>query len=147
VRSERISGDFPAITRYPAGAGLALKAPGHPVFRAALFSIVLTLVAGPNTGLLCQAWCHPHDASSAGCEHQDSATFPSVGGDDHCTAVAVGAVAFVREDDRAGSVPDTHNADIVPGLHLTSLPRVWGSGYESKAQLLPERPRVIALRI
>lgn len=119
------------------------------VFRAAVFSIVLTLVAGQNVGLLCQTWCHPHDTSSAGCQHQDPTTSPSVSRGDNCNTVAVGAVAFVREDaQRAGPASDVRNARIIPRFHLT-LPTTTdlGSGYTSGAPLLPERPLVIALRI
>ena len=65
-----------------------LRSGEHHVFRAALFSIVLTLAVGQNASLLCQVWCH--DATSAGCPHQDSTTSPSVSADDNCRSASSG---------------------------------------------------------
>jgi hypothetical protein len=123
------------------------------VFRAALFWIVLTLAVGQNASLLCKVWCH--DATSAGCPHQDSTTSPdstaspSVSADDNCESAFVGTAAFVREDARrTAAAPDAHNALVVPRFRLTPSPADLRSGFESGRRLpLEERPLVTTLRI
>jgi hypothetical protein len=117
------------------------------VFRAALFSIVLTLAFGPNASLLCQVWCP--DTTSARCPHQDSVTSPSVSAHDNCRSDAGGAVAFVREDARrTTAAPDAQNALAVPRFLLALSHTDLGSGFESgRRRLFEERPLVIALRI
>jgi hypothetical protein len=66
------------------------------VFRVALFSIVLTLIA-PQGPSLCKLWCQPSDAATIGCHHHDQA--PSVvQGDDSCGVSALDVPTFVRED-------------------------------------------------
>jgi hypothetical protein len=119
----------------------------HYVFRAALFSIVLTLAVGQNASLLCKVWCP--DTRSAGCPHQDSATPPSVSAHDNCRSDAGGAVAFVREDARrTTAAPDAQNALAVPRFLLALSHADLGSGSEFGWRLLlEERPLVIALRI
>ena len=118
------------------------------MFRATLFSIVLTLAVGQNAGLLCKVWCYPHDAT-AGCRQQEPTTSPSVSGDDYCNNVALGAMAFVREDARRTvSAPDVQNALGVPRFRFSPPPTDSRSDYEAGRQLLlEERPLVIALRI
>ena len=117
------------------------------MFRAALFSIVLTLALGPNPDLLCKVWCP--DATSAGCPHGGSTTSPSVSAEDSCSRVVVGAVGFVREDARRNAAaPDAHNALVVPRFRLAPSPTNLRSGFETgRRQLLEERPRILALRI
>jgi hypothetical protein len=123
------------------------------VFRAALFSVVLTLAVGQNASLLCKVWCH--DATSAGCPHQDSTTSQdstastSMSADGNCRSALVGAVAFVREDARrTAAAPDAHNAIVVPGFRLAPSPSDLRSSFESGRRLpLEEPPLVIALRI
>ena len=119
----------------------------HHVFRAALFSIVLTLTFGQNASLLCKVWCP--DTTSAGCPHQDSTTSPSVSARDDCRSDVGGAVAFVREDaQRTTAAPDAQNALAVPRFLLALSHTDLGSGFESGRRLLfEERPLVIALRI
>ena len=119
----------------------------YPVFRAALFSIVLTLAFGPNASLLCQVWCP--DTTSAGCPHQDSTTSPSVSADDNCSSVVAGAVGFVREDARrTAAAPDAQNALVVPRFRLAPSPTDLRSGFESGRRLpFEERPLNITLRI
>jgi len=130
-----------------AGAALALMGGEYPVFRAALFSIVLTLAFGQNASLLCQVWCP--DTTSAACPHQDSATSPSVSAPDNCKSDVGGAVAFVREDARRTTgAPDAQNALAVPRFLLALTHTDLGSGSEfGRRLLLEERPLVIALRI
>jgi hypothetical protein len=68
---------------------------------------------------------------------------------DNCNNVAVGAMAFVREDlRRTASAPDAQNALVVPRFGFAPPPTDSRSGYQSGRQLLlEERPLVIALRI
>ena len=130
-----------------AGAALALRGGEHPVFRAALFSIVLTLAAGQNAALLCEVWCQ--DATSAGCPHRGSTTSPSVSADDSCSRVVVEAVGFVREDARrTAAAPDAQNALALPRFRLVPSPTNLRSGFEAgRRLLLEERPLILALRI
>ena len=116
------------------------------MFRAALFSIVLTLAVGQNAGLLCKVWCP--DATSAECPHPDSTTSPSVRADGNCERAVAGAVAFVREDARRNAAaPDAQNALVVPRFRLTPSPTYVRPGFESGRRLLEERPLVLTLRI
>jgi hypothetical protein len=117
------------------------------VFRAALFSIVLTLAVGQNASLLCKVWCP--DTTSAGCPHQDSTTSPGVSAHDNCRSDVGVAVAFVREDARrTAAAPDAQNAVSVPRFLLALSHTDLGFGFESgRRLLLEERPLVIALRI
>ena len=118
----------------------------HHVFRAALFSIVLTLAVGQSAGLLCKVWCH--DGTSAGCARQDSTTSPSVNADDTCRSAVLGAVAVVREDARR-SAPDAQNALVVSRFRLASSTTARRPGFESgQRRPLEERPVIITtLRI
>ena len=122
----------------------------YHVFRAALFSIVLTLAVGQNASLLCEVWCH--DATSAGCPHQDSTMSPdstalrSVSADDNCRRAFVGAVAFDAR--RAAAAPDAQNALVVPRFRLAPSPTDVRSGSESGRRLpLEAQPLVTTLRI
>ena len=117
------------------------------MFRAALFSIVLTLAIGQNASLLCKVWCP--DTTSAGCPHQDSTTSPSASARDNCRSDIGGAVAFVREDARlSAGAQDAQNALAVPRFLLAPSHTDLGSGFESGRRLpLEERPLGIALRI
>ncbi len=130
-----------------AGAALALMGDEYPVFRAALFSIVLSLVLGQDASLLCQVWCP--DSASAACPHQDSATSPSVSAHDNCRRDAGGAVAFVREDPRrTTAAPDAQNALAVPRFLLAVSHTDLRPGFESgQRRPLEERPLVLTLRI
>ena len=150
ARRRRVAENVSIFRRSPpflAGAGLALRSGEYHVFRAALFWIVLTLAVGQNASLLCKVWCH--DATSAGCPHQDSTTSPSVSADDNCGSAFVGAVAFVREDARrTAAAPDAQNALVVPYFQLAPPPTDLRSGFESGRRLpLEERPLVTTLRI
>ena len=117
------------------------------MFRATLFSIVLTLAFGQNASLLCKVWCP--DPSSGQCPHQDSTTSPSVSAHDNCRSDVGEAVALVREDARrTAAAPDTQNALATPRFLLTLSLTDLGSGFESRQRLLLEqRPLVVALRI
>jgi hypothetical protein len=119
------------------------------VFRAALFSIVLTMAVGQDAALLCKAWCYQPESSAVGCQHHDAMTSQTVRADDNCRNLAVDAIAFVREYARRGAAaPDTQNALVIARFRFApSLPDS-RSGYESGAQSQFEaRPLVTALRI
>ena len=140
--------DFRPSTVFWAGAALAIKRGEYQVFRATLFSIVLTLAVGQNAALWCTVWCP--DATSTVCPHQESTTSPSVRTtDDTCANVAVGAVAFVREDGRrTAPAPDAQNALVVLRFQLVAPQTDLRHRHESgQRMLLEERPLVIALRI
>jgi len=116
------------------------------VFRATLFSIVLTLAVGQNAGLLCSVWCP--DTTAAECPHPDSTTSPSVSADGNCKRAGAGAVAFVREDARrTAAAPDAQDALVVRRFRLTPSPTDVRPGFESGRRLLEERPLVLTLRI
>jgi len=138
---------FPEVPPFLAGAALALTGGEHHVFRAALFSIVLTLAVGHNASLLCKVWCH--DGTSAGCPHHDSTTSPTVSADDNCRSAVLEAVAFIREDARrTAAAPDAQNALVVTRFRLAPSPTDLRSGFETGRRLpLEERPLVITLRI
>jgi hypothetical protein len=118
------------------------------VFRAVLFSIVLTLAIGQNAGLLCKVSCYAHDAAPAGCPHQHLTTSASVRGVHDCDNHAVGAIGVVREDAlRADSAPDAQNAIVVPRFLFSPPLTASRPGYETAQVLRQERPLLIALRI
>lgn len=75
------------------------------VFRAAVLSIVLTLAIGPGTNLLCSVWCHPENATSAACEHQNVTTSPRTTDENSCPTIQA-AAAFTRDEAKNGSSPN-----------------------------------------
>ena len=83
----------------------------HPVLRAILISIVLTLAVGPNATLLCRTWCGPQTVASGGCHH-DRATAPIISGDDSCDTVLLSAT-LLREGERRG-VPSLDGGHAIP---------------------------------
>jgi hypothetical protein len=116
------------------------------VFRAVLFSIVVSLAIGQNAALLCDAWCH--DTASARCPHEESTTSSSVKAGDRCQDAAAGMVAFVRED--APGVPaaaDAQNALGVPRFRPALPSADMPSGFAPGRRLLEERPLITSLRI
>jgi hypothetical protein len=126
---------------------LRLEVASINVFRASLFSIVLTLAIGQNAGLLCKVWCP--DATSTACPHQHSTTSPSVRADDTCNKVMVGAVTFVWEDGRrTAPAPNAQSAPVVLQFRFVTPPADPRPAYDSGRRVrLEERPLVIALRI
>jgi hypothetical protein len=119
------------------------------VFRAALFSIVLTMAVGQQATLLCKAWCYQPEASAVGCRHQDATTSPTVSVDDNCRSLALDAIAFVREDTRrSAAAPDTQNALVIPRFRFAPALPDSRFGCESGAQSQFEAPPLVtALRI
>jgi hypothetical protein len=135
--------------RIEPGPPLALCRVSIDVFRAAVLSIVLTLVVGPNASLLCAVWCHPEAATVAHCEHQNPSGSPSVAEKDSCPDIAAGATAFVREDVRRGvSASDGQHAVVVPPFRFVPPPNPSELGRELRQHApLEARPLVFALRI
>jgi hypothetical protein len=130
------------------GACLALWSVSTEVFRAAVVSIVLTLVAGPNASLLCVVWCHPQAATAGPCEHPTPTSTPSITSNDSCPDVTVASTAVVREDLRRGvSAPDPQAVDSAP-FQFAPPPRVRASADEAARLVrLDARPLVLALRV
>ena len=73
-----------------------------PMFRAVVFSIALTVAAGPSATLLCGTWCDRPAAAATGCRHEDPATSPTVAAGGSCDSMALSSVAFLREEARRG---------------------------------------------
>lgn len=120
------------------------------VFRAAVLSIVLTLVAGPNASLLCAVWCHPEAAAAAErCEHPDATDTANVTANGSCPDTAAVTPALVREDVRRGiSASDGQAAVLVPSFQFVARPTTPEFGGESRQHPpLEARPLVLALRI
>ena len=118
------------------------------MFRAALFSIVLTLAVGQNGSLLCQVLCSDPDSTSAECPHQDSTTSPGASARDNCGCDVGETVTFVREDARrTAAAPDAQIALSVPGFRLAPWPIDLRLGFESgQRRPFEQRPLVITLR-
>jgi hypothetical protein len=119
------------------------------VFRAAVLSIVLTLAIGPNATLLCSVWCHPDEANTSACQHQDAVTSPRVTGEDSCRTAPASPTAFVREDAKRGSpTAISQQAVAIPLFRLGPPPTHTLSTYEATASLSAvASPLLIALRI
>lgn len=91
------------------GVALASLYNEHHVFRAAVVSIVLTLVIGQNTAPLCRAWCDSMAAAETRCHHHDAvATSVSTVGDVACDMAVRSALGFLREELQRGA--SSHNA-------------------------------------
>ena len=91
------------------------------VFRAAVVSIVLTMMVGPNARLLCSVWCHPDEPRTSACEHEDATTSPQVTGQASCHAAPADATAFVVEESRRGSPGnDAQHVVVVRGCRFAS---------------------------
>ena len=111
------------------------------MLRTVALSIVLTLAVGPNTALLCSAWCHPSMTGSSGSHHgmpvagpsapqhgepvassasgyRDAAVYSVMTADNacpDCDNAGFGAVQFLREDVRRSvSALDAVHAILVP---------------------------------
>jgi hypothetical protein len=83
------------------------------VFRALVFSIVLTVVTSPSTAVLCRAWCSVQSATVNVCNHSTPTASTNVVADDTCDGVWIGAAAFVREDTGGASAEDGNRAVLV----------------------------------
>ena len=131
------------------GVFLANLRSEHHVFRVAVFSVVFTLTVGQNAALLYRMWCDSQTAAASGCHDEDSATSPSVVGDDTCDNMALSAAPFLREEVRRSvSSPNEDNAIPVPRYQLAHLTTDARPGHEPRGQWsLDHRPLATALRI
>jgi hypothetical protein len=139
--------NFAALISSGVGARLALIAAEGSVFRAAVFSIVLTLAIGPNATLLCSVWCHPHEVKTSACQHQGATTSPQVTGEDSCRTVVATLTAFVREEGKRGqqtSQPAVSVAQFGLAVPRTDATRNPGP---NTAPAVVSPPILIALRI
>ena len=95
-----------------------------PMFRAVVFSIALTVAAGPSAALLCRIWCDPPVATASACHrHTTSTTSTNVAADGTCNDMRPSVAAFVREALRRDvSAPEAHDAVSVPRYHLAHTP-------------------------
>jgi hypothetical protein len=118
------------------------------VFRAAVLSIVLALVAGPNASLLCAVWCHPEAATAGPCEHPDPTSTPSIAGNDSCPDIAASSTALVREDVRREVSAPAQHAVLVARFQFAPPPHHSASAREvANRSTLEAHPLVLALRI
>jgi hypothetical protein len=119
------------------------------VFRAAVLSIVLTLAIGPNATLLCSLWCHPEEAKTLACQHQDATTSMRVTGGDSCRTAPTNTTAFVREEAKRGSpTPIAQQAVAKPRFQLRPPQAHTLGAYEATTSLsVVASPLLIALRI
>jgi hypothetical protein len=118
------------------------------VFRAALFSIVVSLATGQDVALLCRTWCDAETAAATECHHKDSSPTPNVAGDKDCDPMMAVAVA-VKEDVRRGDVsPDGNPPILVRPYQLTHLTIEARRGQEPwRESSLDTRPLSTTLRI
>ena len=118
------------------------------MFRAALFSLVVILAAGPNAALLCGTQCHSGAERASAWEHNTHATTPGVVVKGDC-AVNANPVVFVREDARrSASAPDVTGAAAV--ARFVSTPPAAGTpsvSHPNGRPVLELRPLVFALRL
>jgi len=122
-----------------------------PMFRAVVFSIALTVAAGPSAALLCRIWCDPPVATASACHrHTTSTTSKNVAADGTCNDMRPSVAAFAREALRRGvSAPEAHNNAVsVPRYHLAHTPTNdrYGQSPWSKPSL-EKRPLSTNLRI
>src|SRR5690349_1802032 len=90
------------------------------VFRAALFSIVLTLAAGQDAALFCGGWCHSGETTAGACELFTAMTAAAdIVANDRCP-ITGNTIVFVRDDaGRTISTPDSNGAVPVPVFAVT----------------------------
>jgi hypothetical protein len=118
------------------------------VVRVAILSIVLTLTVGQNAALLCNAWCHPVEGTTAAeCRHPN--TSPRVTSNDECKDATVAPIALVREEGRRGSsAPRAQPEVAVSRLAFVAAAVAASSDHRSHHHVLPAaRPVVRPLRV
>ena len=119
------------------------------MFRVTVVSIVLTLVVGPNAGVLCKAWCDPAEAAATQCHHERGSLSATLSGTDDCGREIPDSAVVVNDDARRGAPSsDALRAVMAPQHHraIPSSEAHAGNGAAS-TWFLVQRPHVIALRI
>ena len=132
-----------------AGPALAHASSEHLVFRAAVLSIVLTLAVGPGAAVLCSVWCHPGEAQSSPCPHQDGLASPRVTGEDSCRTAPGTTTGVVREERKTG-FPNAHRHHAaVIGTSRSGAPPSGRTGTSQPGQLLDRHgpPVLTVLRV
>lgn len=129
--------------------GSCPRANERSVFRSTVLSIVLTLTAGPNVGVLCKVWCDPIEAATAGCHHEHGIPSAILTGTDDCGNVVFSNAVLVKENARGGlSSSDTRHAVVVPRYQYPASTSETHRGDEPGcAWPLAKRPLFTALRI
>jgi hypothetical protein len=118
------------------------------VFRALVFSIVLTVVTSPSTAVLCRAWCSVQSATVNVCNHSTPTASTNVVADDTCDDVWIGAAAFVREDTGGASAEDGNRAILVAGYQVADTAIYERHRQDSRhGRSLENRPLSTALRL
>ena len=118
------------------------------MFRAALFSIVVSLATGQDVALLCRTWCDAETAAATECHHKDSSPTPNVAGGKRCDPMMAVTVA-VTEDVRRGVLsPDGNPPILVRPYQLSRLTIEARLGQEPwRESPLDTSPLSTALRI
>jgi hypothetical protein len=118
------------------------------MLRAALFSIVLALVAAPEAPLLCDLWCHSSDAAMPECPEHELAPSSSVRSSNGCAPVAMNASGFIREEGSRAVQFDAAHALPVPRYWLLPTLAIIGQPpCSERAWPLEHRPLETALRL
>jgi hypothetical protein len=114
------------------------------MFRAALFSAVLSLAVGSSASLVCRAWCSTPD----GCHDREAASLAWTG-DHDCDDETLNQVAFLKEEVRRSvSVSQARAALAVLSYQFHSGPTSVGLNRSPAPTLSLEKPHIeTALRI
>ena len=102
------------------------------MFRAAVFSLLLALTAGPGASLLSRICCAPQEVANAGCGHEDPVS-PRLAACGH--AISPGA-SFLPEEARRGLSSSQHG-------QVISVVRIAGSTPDARPG--NERARALAV--
>ena len=142
------AGNFGIPTSAPSWRASCLQVDRGSVFRAAVFSIVLSLGVGPNVTVLCAVWCHPDEALASACQHRGATASPRATGEDSCRTAAVAATALVREGAKRESEAGTQQGVLLPPFRVAPSPADTSRLHELGIALAGGRPPLlIALRI
>lgn len=118
------------------------------MFRAALFSIVLALVAAPEATLLCKVWC-PSEAGARDCRHHGWASSVALQTTDRCDAAAPSVVAVTGEAGRRDA-PDAGARHAVPRQPFALVPSHQATDtveFWARENVLEARPLETILRL
>lgn len=105
------------------------------MFRAFVIFTVLTLAAGPDASVLCQAWCGPEAATNE-CRHEGSEQSPGLSAGDCCDLVEARLPATLAKA-LLTKVSSPDAAQAIPG-HAGHSPRQSADGRLGHE---PRRPR------
>lgn len=108
------------------------------MFRAFIFLTVLTVAAGPDASVLCQAWCGTEAATNE-CGHGGSEQSPNLSAGDCCAGVEASVPAILAKG-LLTKVPSLDAGQAIPG-HVDVSPRQSADGRLGRE---PHRPRPFA---